>query len=170
MQKGPYGPANLAAIKDINYAIINRLRHVRDRVTCAAPQPVLKDEDIYCPGHWPLHRPVPNLASLKSGDKAKEPSRTREHPLPIHRCALALWKTHLGPVVQKAKATADSRKEAGKTSASPSGARGDFRERVNPDASGWAWTTTATCARSSSDAPRWGGSVSCPGALMPPRV
>lgn len=170
MQKGPYGPGNLATIKDINYAIINRLRRARDWVTCAAPQPVLKDEDGYCPGHWPLHGPVPNLASLKSGEKAKEPSRTREHPLPIHRCALALWKIHLGSAVQKAKATADSRKEAGKTSASLSGAQRDFRERVKPDASGQARATIAACTRSLSDAPQWGGSISCPGAAMSPRV
>lgn len=63
-RKGPYGPANLAAIKDIHYAIMNRLRRARHWVTGAAPQPVLKDRDVYCPGHWPLHRPAPNPASL----------------------------------------------------------------------------------------------------------
>lgn len=63
-QKGPYGPANLAAIKDIHYAITNRLRHARHWVIGTAPQPVLKDRDIYCPGLWPLHRPGPNPASL----------------------------------------------------------------------------------------------------------
>lgn len=49
-RKGPYGSANLAAIKDTNYAIINRLRRARDWVTGTAPQPVLKDGDIYSTG------------------------------------------------------------------------------------------------------------------------
>lgn len=122
-RKGPFGPANLAAIKDIHYAIANRLRHVRYWVIGAAPQPVLKDR-----GHllsWTLATPRARSkpSQLNSRVKAKEPSRTQEHPLPVHRCALTPWKTHLGPAVQKAKATADSRKEAGKTPASPSGPR-----------------------------------------------
>lgn len=44
-RKGCRGPANLAAIKDVNYVINNKLRRVRD---CRpAPQPVLKDRDVY---------------------------------------------------------------------------------------------------------------------------
>lgn len=77
--------------------------------------------------------------------KAKEPSRTQEHPLPLHCCALTPWKTHLGPAVQKAKATADSRKEAGKTPASPSGAWRDLGKGLEPHASGQARAALAVC-------------------------
>lgn len=123
----------------------------------------------------------PKPSQLNSGAKAKDPSSTREHPLPVHRCALAPWKTHLGPAVQKAKATADSRKEAGKTPASPSGAQRDLWGHAEPDASGQAWAMLAACARGSSDAPRmaaerkhlasWDGGcdVTKKLPLMPPR-
>lgn len=81
-RKGPYGPANLAAIKDINYAIINGLRRARDWVTDAAPQPVLKDGNIYCPGHQPCHRPVPNPASLIAELKPRTPAAPENIPFP----------------------------------------------------------------------------------------
>ena len=81
-RKGPCGPANLAAIKDINYAIINRLRRARDWVTGTAPQPVLKDGDIYYPGHWPLHGPVPNPGSLIAEPKPRSPAGPENIPFP----------------------------------------------------------------------------------------
>lgn len=81
-RKGPDGPANLAAIRDIHYAIMNRLRRPRHRVTGTAPQPVLKDRDIYCPGHWTLHRPGPNPASLIAESKPRSPAGPKNIPFP----------------------------------------------------------------------------------------
>lgn len=81
-RKGPDGPANLAAIRDIHYAIMNRLRRPRHRVTGTAPQPVLKDRDSYCPGHWTLHRPGPNSASLIAESKPRRPAGPKNIPFP----------------------------------------------------------------------------------------
>lgn len=81
-RKGPYGSANLASIKDINYAIINRLRYARDWVTGAVPQPVLKDGDVYCPGHRPLHGPVPKPAGLIAEPKPRSPAGPENIPFP----------------------------------------------------------------------------------------
>lgn len=78
-RKGPCGPANLAAIKDIHYAITNRLRRVRH---WRCPTACFEGQ-----GHllsWTLATPQARSkpGQLNSRVKAKEASRTQEHPFP----------------------------------------------------------------------------------------
>lgn len=61
---------------------MNRLRRARHWVTGAAPQPVLEDRDIYCPGHRPLYRPGPNPASLIAESKPRSPAGPKNIPFP----------------------------------------------------------------------------------------